>query len=61
MGTTVVSGVLVAAGGDYLVVRVNGHMCPPMGPGMGNNMGLLDVLIPYNAVGLIVPGPMMMG
>lgn len=58
MGTTVVNGVLVAAGGDYLVVRVSGDMCPPMGPNMGGNMGLLDVLIPYSAVGLIVPGMM---
>lgn len=52
MGTTVVNGTLVAAGEDFMVVRVSGDKCPPMGP----NAGMLDVLIPYNAVGLIVPG-----
>lgn len=44
MGTAVVSGVLVFAGADYMAVRVGATTCPR------------DVLIPYNAVGLIMPG-----
>lgn len=44
MGTAVVSGVVVFAGADFLAVRV------------GAMPGARDVLIPYNAVGLIVPG-----
>lgn len=47
MGTAMVAGTLVFAGADYLAVRV------------GSNAGARDVLIPYHAVGMIVPGMVM--
>jgi hypothetical protein len=44
MGTAVVSGTLAFAGADYLVVRIPaGAVCK-------------DILVPYNAVGVIVLG-----
>lgn len=56
MGTAVVRGILVFAGADYLAVRVAPDMCPGV---MGPNAGAMDVLIPYHAVGMIVPGMLM--
>jgi hypothetical protein len=47
MGTAVVRGILVAAGPDFLAVRV------------GQNAACRDILIPYNAVGMIIPGMLM--
>ena len=44
MGTAVVSGTLAFAGVDYLVIRIPaGAVCR-------------DILIPYDAVGMIIPG-----
>jgi len=56
MGTAVVRGVLVFAGTDFLAVRVAADMCPGI---VGPNAGARDVLIPYQAVGMIVPGMLM--
>ena len=47
IGTAVVSGVLVFAGVDYIAVRV------------GTGTACRDVLIPYNAIGMIIPGGLM--
>lgn len=46
MGTAVVSGVLAFAGTDYVDMHVAPNNCP----------GYMEVLIPYNSIGMAVPG-----
>ena len=43
MGTVVVSGTLAFAGADYLVLRIPAWNCR-------------DILIPYDAIGTVIPG-----
>lgn len=45
MGTTVLNGILVFAGADYLALHV------PL-----TGVSFREVLIPYNAIGMILPG-----